>query len=328
MEPSIWCGGVAKYGTDLHCVACKVGTYSDTYGKDQCNPCSLCSEGRSIKRNCSASQNRLCGSCNYGYYMNDVVSSCLPCSICCWDGKDQLEGQCIEQGLPSHRHCKPRHKDGCDLSTTEKKESTSTGGRIVITSPTTMKKTGNTRKTTTSRISVTVQDDSTKIQSNKSTTPFQSLSTATGQLEVEIIKRKPTPQTALNRHPRRKNRENTASTHLTTKVFSYGKARRSVTERSENERRIVIVLVVSMVVLILVVTIIKRNTIAYYLRWMKCRPVCRSRDSELGEGTVSTSLDDSRSPEIVPEIKGVQGGKCSFLCSFFHPFFLNFRIPV
>lgn len=23
MEPSIWCGGVAKYGTDLHCVACK-----------------------------------------------------------------------------------------------------------------------------------------------------------------------------------------------------------------------------------------------------------------------------------------------------------------
>ena len=33
MEPSIWCGGVAKYGTDLHCVACKVGTYSDTYGK-------------------------------------------------------------------------------------------------------------------------------------------------------------------------------------------------------------------------------------------------------------------------------------------------------
>ena len=253
----------------------------------------------------------------------------MPCSICCWDGKDQLEGQCIEQGLPSHRHCKPRHKDGCDLSTTEWKESTSTEGRIVITSPTiTMKRTIQTRKTTTSRISVTVQDDSTKIQSNKSTTPFQSLSTATEQLEEEIIKRKPTPQTALTRHPRRKNRESTASTrhprrknrestastHLTTRVFSYGKARRSLAERSENERRIIVAVVVSMVVLILLAVIIKRNTVGNYLIWMKCRPVCRSRDSELGEDTESSSLDESRSSVVVaPDINGVQGSKCSFL---------------
>ena len=314
MEPSIRCGGVAKHGTDLHCVECKVGTYSDSYGKGQCRPCSLCSEGRSVEQNCSASQNRLSGSCNYGYYMNDVVSSCLPCSICCWDGKDQLESQCIEQGLPSHRQCRPRHKDGCDLSTTATKESTRTEGRIVITRPTTMKRTIQTRKTTTSRISVTVQDDSTKIQSNKSTTPFQSLSTATEQLEEEIIKRKPTPQTALNRHPRRKNQENTASTHLTTRVFSYGKARRSLAERSENERRIIVAVVVSMVVLILLAVIIKRNTVGNYLIWMKCRPVCRSRDSELGEGTENSSLDESRSSVVVvPDINGVQGGKCSFL---------------
>ena len=73
MEPSIRCGGVAKHGTDLHCVECKVGTCSDSYGKGQCRPCSLCSEGRSVEHNCSASQNRLSGSCNYGYYMNDVV---------------------------------------------------------------------------------------------------------------------------------------------------------------------------------------------------------------------------------------------------------------
>ena len=314
MEPSIRCGGVAKYGTDLHCVSCKEGMYSDTYGKDQCRPCSLCSEGRSVKHNCSASQNRLCGSCNYGYYMNDVVSSCLPCSICCWDGKDQLESQCIEQGLPSHRQCRPRHKDGCDLSTTATKESTRTEGRIVITRPTTMKRTIQTRKTTTSRISVTVQDDNTKIQSNKSTTPFRSLSTATEQLEEEIINRKPTHQTALTRHPRRKNRENTASTHLTTRVFSYGKDRRSLAERSENERRIIIAVVVSMVVLILLAVVIKRNTVGNYLIWMKCRPVCRSRDSELGEGTESSSLDESRSSVVVaPDINEVQGGKCSFL---------------
>ena len=234
--------------------------------------------------------------------MNDVVSSCLPCSICCWDGKDQLESQCIDQGLPSHRHCKPRHKDGCELWTTAAltKEGTNTRGRIVITSPTTMKRTIYPRKTSRLKISSTVQHNSTQIQVNKSTVPFQSLSTERRQPAVEVTKGKPTPTTPLNRHPRRKNRKNTAST---SRVVSYGKTKRSVSESSENKRRIIIAVVVSMVVLILLAVIIKRNTVGNYLRWMKCRPVCKSRDSELGEGTESTSLG---------EINGVQGGKCNF----------------
>lgn len=255
MEPSIWCGGVAKHGTDLHCVACKAEMYSDSYGKEQCRPCSLCSGGRTVKRNCSTTQNRLCGSCSYGYYMNDVVSSCLPCSICCWDNKDQLESQCIEQGLPSHRHCKPRHKDGCELSTTSTRESTSTEGRIVITSPTTINRTVHTTKTSTSRISVTEQLNGTKIKANKSTTPFQSLSTAMKQ-PVGVTKGKPTPQTALNRHSRRNNRDNTASTHLTTRVVSYDKARSSVAAESrESKRRIAMAILIIMVALILVVAL-------------------------------------------------------------------------
>ena len=77
-------------------------------------------------------------------------------------------------------------------------------------------------------------------------------------------------------------------------------------ERSENEK--------SMVVLILLAVIIKRNTVGNYLIWMKCRPVCRSSDSELGEGTESSSLDERRSSVVVvPDINGVQGGKYSFL---------------
>ena len=127
MEPSITCGTVAKYGTHLHCVVCRVGTYSDKYGKDQRTPCSLCSEGRTVTRNCSATKNTLCSSCSYGYYMNDVVMSCLPCSTCCWDGRDQLERKCIAQGLPKHRQCGPKHEDRCQLSTTSK---VNTGGRI------------------------------------------------------------------------------------------------------------------------------------------------------------------------------------------------------
>lgn len=119
MEPSIPCGTVAKYGKHLHCVACKEGTYmySDTYGKEQCNPCSLCSVGRTVTRNCSTTRNSKCGSCKHGYYEKevivDLVYHCLPCSVCCLDGKDQLEEQCKAQGLPMHRHCKVSTVNGC-----------------------------------------------------------------------------------------------------------------------------------------------------------------------------------------------------------------------
>ena len=57
MEPSIPCGTTAKFGTHLNCVICRVGTYSNRYGKEQCMPCSLCSMGRTVTRNCSATKN-------------------------------------------------------------------------------------------------------------------------------------------------------------------------------------------------------------------------------------------------------------------------------
>ena len=126
-KPSISRGTVAKYGTHLHCVVCKEGTYSNSYGKEQCTPCSLCSVGRTVTRNCSATKNTQCGPCSYGYYMNKVVLSCLPCSICCLDGKDQFERQCKAQGLPQHRQCKPRHNNGCQSSTTK----SATSSRVI-----------------------------------------------------------------------------------------------------------------------------------------------------------------------------------------------------
>ena len=122
MKPSIPCGTVAKYGTHLHCVVCKEGTYSDTYGKEQCNPCSICSVGRTVTRNCSATRNTRCGSCKYGYYekevVDDLIYDCVPCSDCCWGGTDQFEEQCKAQGLPRHRRCKLRSADGCKLTWT------------------------------------------------------------------------------------------------------------------------------------------------------------------------------------------------------------------
>lgn len=113
MEPSIPCGTAAKYGTHLECLVCREGTYSNNYSKEQCMPCSLCSVGRIVTRNCSATKNTLCGPCTHGYYKDDVVLGCLPCSICCWDGRDRFENLCKAQGLPRHQQCSPRHEGGC-----------------------------------------------------------------------------------------------------------------------------------------------------------------------------------------------------------------------
>ena len=275
MEPSIPCGTIVKYGTPLHCVECRKGTYSNSYSKEQCTPCSLCSVGRTVTRNCSASKNTVCGPCSYGYYMNDVVLSCLPCSICCWDGRDTFESQCKAQGLPKHRHCAPRHEDSCQTSTTTK---ANLGGKIAITDATT---TQRTRQRLTGKTMETVPITPTKheylegakTQDNKAA-PF-ALSTTAIQLRV------------------------TSTVIHTTNKVAFSKARKSVLDNSENEKRIIMGTGISMVVLILIVVIAKRNKIANYLKWARCRPVYRSKDIELGEQTESSMLDDVRAPLTV-----------------------------
>lgn len=106
-----------------------VGTYSNRYGKEQCMPCSLCSMGRTVTRNCSATKNTVCGPCRRGYYKDHVVSSCLPCSFCCWDGRDQFVSGCKAQGLPKHLQCTPRHEARCQPSATTTMQP---GGNVVI----------------------------------------------------------------------------------------------------------------------------------------------------------------------------------------------------
>ena len=59
----------------------------------------------------------------------------------------------------------------------------------------------------------------------------------------------------------------------------------------------------SMVILILLVVSFKRNKIAHFLKWSRCRPICRPKDAELGDRTESTMLEDTRAPASV-EVKG------------------------
>ena len=284
MEPSIPCGTVAKYGTHLHCVVCTEGTYSNSYGKEQCTPCSLCSMGRTVTRNCSVTKNTLCGPCSYGYYMNDVVLSCLRCSICCWDGKDQFESKCKAQGLPKHRQCKPRHDDdGCQPSTTK----TATSGRVIVITSN-QAATPRTRKRQTKRIIFPIPTARQEYF----------ISTVTPQDEKASSLALSTTATLLRKGT------TTAVSHANQNKVTYGKARTtSVLDNGANKTRVFICVSFSLVILILLAVIFKRNKIAHFLKWARCRPICRPKDSELGERTESTVVDDFRATVSV-EIKG------------------------
>lgn len=269
MEPSIPCGTVAKYGTHLHCVACREGTYSDTYSKQQCKPCSLCSLGRTVARNCSATKNTRCGSCSHGYYKSEVVFDCLPCSICCWDGRDQVESQCKAQGLPRHRHCKPRHVRGCSQTALTTKEAIPGAINVRVNQATTQQT--KLRETRVPLLPTTHGHLGSPETRGQNTTSL-AFPTTESKLRKETV---PT-------------RDNTDKNNQ-----AYNKSKGSVSDsNSEIKSRVIKAASLSMVILIAIVVIAKRKKLAEYFKWARCRPICRCSDIERGGETESSVLDD------------------------------------
>ena len=125
-EPSVPCGTKIENWTDIHCVPCQIGkTYSDKYDKAHCKPCTVCSTGKAILKNCTLQSNSKCSRCKKGYYYKPLSFSCDPCSECCGDEKDLVESECI-----SYKHkCKVR-------STPCNKQIRSTKSTLRLTKPT------------------------------------------------------------------------------------------------------------------------------------------------------------------------------------------------
>ena len=98
---------------------------------DSCHPCSVCCEGnitdhekqcessglpltnqcRQTSLNCThpsnSSQNTSHeGTCDKGFYWNDLTDSCHPCSVCCEGNITDLEKQCENSGLPLTHQCR------------------------------------------------------------------------------------------------------------------------------------------------------------------------------------------------------------------------------
>lgn len=96
LQPSVPCGSSVAFGTSIHCVPCQLGnTYSDKYGKTQCEACTVCSKGKAIKKNCTLFSNAESDDkCASGFYPVPFIFDCFPCAKCCGDGKDEMALEC------------------------------------------------------------------------------------------------------------------------------------------------------------------------------------------------------------------------------------------
>ena len=96
LQPSVPCGSSVAFGTSIHCVPCQLDkTYSNKYGKVQCEACTVCSKGKAIKKNCTLFSNAECDDkCASGFYPEPFIFDCFPCAKCCGDGEDETALEC------------------------------------------------------------------------------------------------------------------------------------------------------------------------------------------------------------------------------------------
>ena len=101
----VQCGGKVWNGTSTDCVPCKANeTYSDSDDLSHCKSCNMCGK-KIVLQHCTPKQNRKCGGCPPGYYL-DHLDECKECHYCCDDvsERDRLP-QCKDLGLPRNQQC-------------------------------------------------------------------------------------------------------------------------------------------------------------------------------------------------------------------------------
>ena len=73
----IQCGSRVPVGTTTDCQPCEANkTYSDGYDLSHCKPCNLCGL-KEVVQDCTPRQNRKCGGCPPGYYLEPHLDACM-----------------------------------------------------------------------------------------------------------------------------------------------------------------------------------------------------------------------------------------------------------
>ena len=114
------CGDTITFPAKVECKKCESGkTFSDTYDTSSCKLCQSYAEHEVVAKNCTPSSDAECKeACNHGYFFSKPQHVCKMCSYCSLDGKDEVQQQCISQGLKAvHRYCSRRPDCTCNPST-------------------------------------------------------------------------------------------------------------------------------------------------------------------------------------------------------------------
>ena len=109
------CGGVVPYNTSVECKVCMPEHYSDSLSPESCKPCSTCMPDEVMVAKCTKVSDTRCSCkpCSKGYYRNETMSKCLPCSCCCLDGMDVVVPECVSQGMPPTQSCSYHKSKPC-----------------------------------------------------------------------------------------------------------------------------------------------------------------------------------------------------------------------
>jgi len=102
----IQCGSRVAAGISTDCQPCKANTtYSDGNDSSHCKPCNLCGS-KEVVQHCTPQQNRKCGSCLPGHFLEPVLDECMECSFCCPGVPESAHlQQCKDLGMPESRQC-------------------------------------------------------------------------------------------------------------------------------------------------------------------------------------------------------------------------------
>ncbi|XP_032234035.1 uncharacterized protein LOC5509243 [Nematostella vectensis] len=90
------------------CVSCQEGkTFNNGKSYFQCSTCVPCGENQLIIGKCTIYNNTQCGGCRNGYYSEDSIYDCLPCSKCCGPPDAAfIAEKCKNDGLPANHQCR------------------------------------------------------------------------------------------------------------------------------------------------------------------------------------------------------------------------------
>lgn len=100
------CGATVPYNASIECKVCTPEHYSDSFSSESCKPCSACMPDEVMVGKCTKISNTRCSCkpCPMGYYRDQTLSKCLPCSECCSNALDVV-AQCVSQGMPHTQAC-------------------------------------------------------------------------------------------------------------------------------------------------------------------------------------------------------------------------------